>query len=307
MKYFLSVFIFCSVAIHAQQLPHMSQWANHQFAINPAHTGIKTCLEAQGTFRGQWIKLDGAPLTGWVGVSAPLKAKRTKFLSARHGLGALAIVDKIGPFQQFSAQVSYAGHFNFSQTTRLSLGLSAGFTQLSFDKEAAKPLTSDPAINGSASQLFPTTTFGAWWNGKNYFAGLALYNLIPQKRNEIGSDGKSRIHGMVNAGFRWTFNPELAVVPGIYVGFTAAATPDIQLQAIADYRRKFLFGAGIRNTDAVIAFLGLRFDEKWRVMYSYDFILSSLRPNTFHSHELTLSFSPCRIPTSDQQLCPLFE
>lgn len=307
MKRLLVFILFVSNAAFGQQIPHMSQWATHQYAINPAHTGIKTCLEVQSTIRGQWINLEGAPVSGWLTVSAPLKAKRKHFLSARHGFGGMVNYDQIGPFQQFNLLFSYAGHFNFTQDNRLSLGLAFGASQLSFNLDKAKPLTADPVINGSASKILPNATFGAWWNGKNYFAGMSLYQLIPQNWGSIGSDAKSSVHGMFNTGFRYAISEQFTLLPGMYVGFTKSALVDLQLQVLADYNRKFTFGIGYRNTDALIAFLGFKIEDKWRLMYSYDFILSKLRPGTYHSHELTLSFSPCRVLTSDQQLCPLFQ
>jgi type IX secretion system PorP/SprF family membrane protein len=299
--------VFGVFSASGQQVPHMSQWSNHQFAINPAHAGIKTCLEVQSTLRGQWIGMDGAPVTGWLTVSAPLQAKRSRYLSARHGLGGFVNYDQLGAFKQITVMMAYAGHFNFSRDERLSLGLSAGATQLAFDIEQAKPLTPDPRINGSAVELQPTATFGAWWNGKNYFAGLALYQLIPQNWQKIGSDAGSSMHGMINGGFRQSLSPQWTMLPSLYAGFTKAAPIDLQLQVLLDYKGRFTTGLGFRNTDALIGFLGFRFEERWRIMYSYDFILSDLRPGTFHTHELTIGFSPCKALTADQQLCPLFE
>lgn len=311
MKHWLLLFLISlSTSLSAQQLAHMSTWSSHQFAINPAHTGIKTCLEAQSTIRGQWIGFDGAPYTGWASVSAPLKVKRKKFISARHGLGGLLYADKIGPFQQFSFYMNYAGHFNFTQTTRLSLGLAFGATQLSFDKELASPLDPDPVINGSATQLSPDARFGAWFNTESYYFGVALYNLIPAKWDNIGRDATSSFHGMFNAGTRISIDQNHAILPGLYLGFAPNSTIDLQLQAIADFNGKFNFGLGLRNTDAVIALIGYRFEEKWRFTYSYDFVLSSLRPGTYHSHELTLAYSPCTrkiISTKGASKCPLFE
>ena len=306
-KVLIAVFLLNTIVVKAQQIPHMSQWANHQFAVNPAHAGIKTCLEVQSTLRGQWLNIDGAPMTGWLTVSAPLQAKRKQFLSARHGIGGMVMYDQLGAFRQLTASLTYAGHFNFTIDNRLSLGLSFGATQLSFDINKARPLTPDPRINGSAVELKPTATFGAWWNGKNYYAGMAIYQLIPQNWDEMGMDARSSMHGMVNAGFRMPMGKEWTVLPGLYAGFTKAAPIDLQLQAMFDFRSRVLFGAGFRNTDAVIGFLGFRFEDRWRVLYSYDYVLSPMRVGSFHSHELTISFSPCKTPSSDQQLCPLFE
>jgi type IX secretion system PorP/SprF family membrane protein len=303
----LSLFVFNLLFVSGQQLSHLSQWSNHQFAINPAHAGIKTCLEVQSSLRGQWINMEGAPVTGWLTVSAPLQAKRNHYLSARHGLGGMVNYDQLGAFKQITLMMAYAGHFNFSRDERLSLGLAVGATQLAFDLEKAKPLLADPRINGSAVELKPTATFGAWWNGKNYYAGLSLYQLIPQNWKKIGYDATSSMHGMINGGFRMPLNAEWTMLPSLYAGFVRAAPLDLQLQALFDYKGRFTTGLGFRNTDALIGFLGFRFEERWRIMYSYDFVLSPLRQGTFHSHEITIGFSPCKAISADQQLCPLFE
>ncbi len=306
-KTLLCILLLMSVCSYGQQVSHMSQWIHHQYAINPAYTGIKTCLEAQSTFRGQWIKVDGAPYTGWVSVHAPLQAKRRKFLSGRHGLGGMVYLDNIGPFQDIRVQLSYAGHFNFSLTNRLSLGLAVGARQLSFDLNEAKPLTPDPAINGSASQILPTATFGAWWNGKNYFAGFTLYELIPQKWNVIGMNAGSQMHAMVTGGYKFNINPKVDVFPGMYVAYTKNTPIELQIHALVEFQRKFNIGLGLRNTDALIAMVGFRFREKWKLGYSYDFVLSKLRPNTFHSHEITLSFSPCKQRVENTSGCADFD
>lgn len=308
MKQVLIVFfgLFCLFA-HAQQIPHMSQWANHQFAINPAHAGIKTCLETQGTLRGQWINLKGAPVSGWLTLSAPLNAKREEFLSARHGLGGTVVYDQLGGFSAISLMMTYAGHFNFTQDNRLSLGLSVGATQLAFDIEKAKPLDPDPVINGSAVELQPNANFGAWYNSKNYYIGLSLYQLIPQNWKKIGFNAGSSMHGMINGGFRMPVSDKWTLLPASYIGYAPRARLDIQLQVLADYRNRFTTGLGFRTGDALIAFLGYRFEERWRVLYSYDFIISPLRTNGVQSHELTVAFSPCKAVRADRQLCPLFE
>lgn len=307
MRRILCALLLLSAPGFSQQIPHLSQWFVHQMAINPAHTGIKNCLDAQATARGQWIGMAGAPATGWLTVSAPLKAKRRKFLSARHGLGGVVNYDQQGAFQQFTFQLSYAGHFNFTQDNRLSLGLSAGATQLAFDINKALPGGPDPTINGSAVELQPTATFGAWWNGKNYYAGMALYNLIPQKWTRIGTNAASAMHGMINAGIRMPLSQDWAILSGLYAGFVKAAPLDLQLHVLADFRGRFSTGLGYRTKDAVILFIGYRFEEKWRIMYSFDYVMSSLRPGTWNTHELTIAFSPCKIHIANQNSCPLFE
>lgn len=302
-------FVFCcfQLSVFSQQRNHLSQWATHQMAINPAHAGIKKCIDVRGTTRGQWIGVEGAPITGNLTISAPLQMKRVKYLQARHGISGNILYDKIGPFSEYKIQLGYAGHFNFTKDDRLSLGISSGFRQLNFDLSKARPLDPDPVINGSASQLFPTATFGAWFNGKNYFGGLVIYDLIKNNWNQIGNTAKTRMQTVITGGYRLRINQDLTVLPAIYGAYVKNAPIDFQVQAILDIKTKLNIGLGYRNTDALILFIGTNLGDKMKMMYSFDFVLSKLRANSYHSHELTVVFSPCRSYSTQTEGTPLFD
>ena len=80
----------------AQQLPQYTQWSSHQFAINPAHAGIKNCLDVHSLFRAQWLGFEGAPKSGFLTIAAPINGVRKHAYSPRHGIGAKIETDKIG-------------------------------------------------------------------------------------------------------------------------------------------------------------------------------------------------------------------
>ncbi len=308
MKAILSLFFLLILFVSVGQIrPHISQWANHQMAINPAHGGIKKCIDVRGTVRGQWIGVEGAPETGNITISAPLRMKRVKYLQARHGISGNILYDQIGPFSEINAQLGYAAHFNFTKDNRLSLGISSGVRQLNFDLAIARPLTPDPVINGSASQLFPTATFGAWFNGKNYYCGFVLNNLIKAKWDLIGKNAQSRVQATITGGYRLRMNENLSLLPGLYASYVKGAPIDFQLQAILDIQGKFNTGLGYRNTDALIFFLGTNLGKKMKMMYSFDLGLSKLRTNSFQTHELTFVFSPCGGYETQLQGAALFE
>jgi type IX secretion system PorP/SprF family membrane protein len=296
-----------SLMAFGQQERNFSQWSFNQLTINPAHSGIKRCLDIHTTARSQWTGLEGAPKIGALTVAAPLKAKRKKFLAARHGIGGQVFYEQLGAFQDFKAQLSYAGHFNFSLENRLSLGLAFGIRQLSFNIDKARPLQFDPVINGAASQLFPTATFGAWWNGKNYYFGLSMYELMPQPWNEIGANARTRIHTMVNAGYRYGLSEDWTFLPAMYFLFVPKAPINMQLQAVFDYQSRFSAGLGFRNGESVIGLLSVKTGERFKLVYSVDVVYNSLRKNNLGTHELTIGFMPCRSENKDGSRCPLFE
>ena len=81
------VFFWTAFCSNAQQIPQYSQWFLHQFAINPAHAGIKSCVDIHTLYRSQWYDFQGAPNTGFLTFGVPLQVKRKYAFSARHGAG----------------------------------------------------------------------------------------------------------------------------------------------------------------------------------------------------------------------------
>ena len=77
MKKFATV-LFLLLVFHSngQQIPQYSQWFLHQFAINPAHAGIKSCVDIHTLYRSQWQDFEGAPNTGFLTFTVPLQVKR---------------------------------------------------------------------------------------------------------------------------------------------------------------------------------------------------------------------------------------
>ena len=147
----------------AQQIAQYSQWSSHQFALNPAHAGIKSCIDFHTLYRTQWVGFGGAPRSGMFTLSAPLNAKRKQYFSARQGIGMRFESDRIGQFNTNRLNAAYAAHFNFTRDTRLSLGLYGGVIQLGYDPSSSTTIDPDPTVLKEASFMVPDATFGAWW------------------------------------------------------------------------------------------------------------------------------------------------
>lgn len=299
-------FVFSTAHVVAQQMPQYTQWMSHQFALNPAHAGIKKCIDLQTLFRGQWIRLDGAPRGGFVTASVPLSSKRRQYLSARHGMGVRFENDRIGQIGLNRFNLAYAGHFNFSKDTRLSLGVYGGVVQFGFDPSTATTISSDPAILKDASVVSPDAHFGAWWNGLNYYLGLTLNQLIPS-RWPTGNTSKQHFHMMINGGYRLNINENLTLMPGaiMKIPFTGPMVFDVNLNL--DIQNKVNFGIGFRRQDALIAMVGFKIKEQFSIQYSYDYTISALRNVSNNTHEISIGFLTCRPDRKGTSNCALFE
>ena len=299
-------FILLSLFGFTQQIPQYSQWSFHQLSINPAHAGIKPCLDVHSLYRMQWVGFDGAPKSGFLTVSGPINSKRKEYLSARQGYGFKFETDRIGNFNTNRFNVAYAGHFNFSRDTRLSLGIYGGIIQLGFDPSQSTSSSPDPQILREGSFIAPDASFGAWWNGENYYFGLMLQQLIPWKWESPGVDSRFKSHLAFNTGYRLGLNESLTLLPAALLKIPPRGPIALDLQAMVDVSNKFMAGLGYRNTDALIFFAGFKFDSRFSLNYSFDLTLSDLRVASSNTHEISLIFNTCKQENRSTYSCPLF-
>lgn len=307
--YILFAFFFLGIEEYSfgQQLPQFTQWSAHQFALNPAHAGIKPCIDIHTLYRVQWLGFEGAPRSGFLTLSAPIKTKRKQYLSARQGIGLRFETDQIGQFNTNRINLAYAGHFNFSRDTRLSLGIYGGIIQMGYDPSKTVTIQPDPSVSQEASFITPDASFGAWWNGENYYIGLVVQNLIPNKWVDLGVDSKYRFHAALNAGYRLKINDRFTFIPAVLVKIPPRGPLAMDLQAMIDFNNKLNFGLGYRNTDAILAYAGVKINHRFSIQYSFDLTLSALRNGSSNTHELSVSFSACRPENTSTSRCPLFE
>jgi type IX secretion system PorP/SprF family membrane protein len=308
LKYWILVLSLLGMTdVAGQQLPQYTQWSSHQFAINPAHAGIKSCIDIHSLYRMQWVGFEGAPKSGFLTISAPIKTKRKVYLQARHGVGLRFETDQIGHFNTNRLNVAYAGHFNFSRDNRLSLGLYGGVIQFGFDPTNTVTIQPDPAVAQEASFIAPDASFGAWWNGENYYLGAVLQNLIPYRWVDLGNDSRFRFHSLINAGYRMKINETVTVLPAFILKIPPRGPVALDIQAMVDLKDIVDLGLGYRNTDALLIFAGFKINQRFSLQYSFDLTLSPLRNGSSNTHELSLSFSACRPENTSTSKCPLFE
>lgn len=308
MKVLLFLFLnLCfTLTVFGQQLTQYSQWSQHQMTMNPAHAGIKNCLEVHSLYRLQWVGFDGAPRSGFLTLSAPIQTKRKQYLSARQGIGFRFETDKIGQFNTNRFNLAYSGHFNFSRDNRLSLGLYGGIIQMGFDPSTATTTNPDPSITREASFIAPDASFGAWWNGENYYFGLMLQQLIPYKWDSPGKDSRFRFHPAFNMGYRLRVNEKVSILPAALVRIPPRGPLSVDLQAMVDFSNKVNAGLGFRNGDALIFFAGFKLNQRFSVNYSFDMTISDIRLGSSNSHELSITFNTCKAPSNSTYSCPLF-
>ncbi len=303
------IFFCCLFALNAnsQQLPQYSQWYFHQFAGNPAHAGIKRCVDIHTLYRLQWVGFEGAPRSGFLTVSVPLDTRRKKYLAARQGLGFKFETDRIGQFGINRINLAYAAHFNFTADKRLSLGLYAGAFQMGYDPSTVHTIDPDPSVAQQGSFVAPDASFGAWFNDKNYWIGLTLQNLIPSRWENIGNQSRQRFHTKLNAGYRLGIKETISLLPAFNLRIPPSGPLSVDLNLHMDYKNLLGFGVGYRNTDALMIFASLKIKEQFSITYSFDYTLSSVQLAAQNTHEISLRLTTCKPERNSTSSCPLFE
>lgn len=296
-----------STVSYGQQLAQYSQWSWHQFAQNPAHAGIKQCIDIHSLYRVQWVGFEGAPQSGFLTLSVPLASKRRQFLSARHGLGLKFETDRIAQFSIQRFNLAYAAHFNFNTDDRLSLGMYGGFVQTGYDPSSITTGIPDPILENQGSFFAPDASFGAWYNSTNFYAGLVLQNLIPNKWNNISTDSKNRFHTILNGGYLLPLNDQFALLPTLQMKFVARGKTAIDLALHIDYQNQFSFGLGFRNSDAIMAFAQVKIKEQFSIGYSFDYTISKIQLGASNTHEVSIRFTTCKPDRKSVTGCSLFD
>jgi len=300
-------FLLLSLTSLGQQLPQYSQWSMHQFAENPAHAGIKKCVDIHTLYRLQWVGFEGAPNSGFLSVSIPLASKRNRYLSTRQGTGFKFETDQIGLFNMNRLSAAYAAHFNFNKYTRLSLGLYGGIMQLGYDPIGLQGNEPDPAAMSEGSIVTPDASFGAWFNAEKYYFGLSLKNLIPSKWSAIGVNSRNRFHASLTAGYQLSINESVSVTPASILRVPPKGPLSVDLNLMLNIKNTLGIGVGYRNTDALIALLNIKIQEQFSVSYSFDYTLSKVQLGSSNTHEISLRYTTCKSRNTSASSCPLFE
>ena len=301
----LVLILLINVITFGQQLPQYTQWATHQSSINPAHAGIKACVDIQTLYRTQWVGLNGAPKSGFFTLSVPLQANRTAYLSARHGIGVKVETDKIGQFTTNRFNLAYAGHVNFSRDTRLSVGISLGMMHFGYDQSNSITIDPDPAVLSEASLVMPDASIGAWWNGANYYFGASIQNLTRSKWKEVGLDSRYRLHTYINAGNKLKINNDINLLSGILFKIPKTGPLGVDANAVFDFKNIFGIGGGYRFTEAILGFMYFRINQQYLIQYSVDYVVSPLGRS--FSHEISFNFATCKSATTGAIKTALFE
>lgn len=307
-KIFISLFLMSVFTVSSQQITQYSTYMWNQFAFNPALAGIKTCTDIRSAYRFQWVGFEGAPRSGYMNVSYPIKSSNNNLFAPTHGVGINAERDDIGPFGSTNVWGAYAIHLNLNRTTKISAGFQFGFKQFSFDVNEATTIYPDPSIQNSVNTfIFPDGGFGLWLSSDKYYAGFSAIQLFRNKWKDVGYNSIMKAHFNLTGGYKVQINDKFTFVPSAMMRMSAGVPPSFDLTMLFSYKNLMSAGLSYRNVDALAALFKINFLDYFFLGYAYDMNTSKLRSYNSGSHELSLGIYTCQQSDRAVDTCPVFE
>lgn len=256
---------------YGQQIAHTSTFEGTKAFWNPAATAITPAMQTDVWFRQQWLGFGNtAPRTGYVGFQMP-------FTDLSMGAGGAVHFDQTGPVSKAGLQLNYSYQLKgiLRENSQLSLGISAGFQQYSFNKDNV--IFNDPndvllqANNTSA--LYPTVGAGLYYMSSteayyenNFFFGLS-YNQLYSTDVLINDFNQRRErHVIFNIGSK-IYGDESFIEPSLTVNVTTPEIINFIAAAKYEMRDRFWVGLGYSSVSELVLQGGYVLD---RIASRYD-------------------------------------
>lgn len=275
--------------LHAQQLPHYSNYMLNNYVMNPAVGGSNSYFEGISNNRYQWIGITDAPRTYILSVNGPTK-------SLNVGLGGMLFTDIVGPTRRTGFYLSYAYHIKVSEKVKVSLGLSGGVLQFMVD--ASKITLRNPSdlviSTGLQSVIAPDFGVGVYVYSmdKKWYAGASMPQILQNRINfyetTTSSLSKLATHFYVTGGYKYKLNDNITIEPSTLIKFVKPAPVQFDLGLRAIYREKMWAGFAYRYLDAVSVMVGYTMQQNLTFAYAYDLTTSNIRKYSTGTHEIMI-------------------
>ncbi len=325
------IFVLIMITISAiytkgQAKPAYSQYVLNNYILNPALAGIENYTDIKASFRNQWTGINGAPVTSYISVQAPMgksdyRTSATSFAvpgqnprgkqfwqdytapEPHHGIGFYAMNDKTGYINRWTIAGSYAYHKPISVKTTLAAGFNFGVSGINLDatKATFSDPTNDPAIgvaNGDLKRVKPEVGAGLWLYSARYFAGISVLNMVPGKAKFTNSDKYGTYftpNFFITVGYRFSAGEDFTVIPSVMVQYWEPQLLGAHFNAKLQYMDKAWIGGSYRYSDFLAGYSGLagfNISNTLNVGYSYEVATTSkLRTYTGNTHEIMVGFT----------------
>lgn len=269
----------------------------NKMTYNPGATGVDDGVCGTLLYRNQWAKFDGAPNS----VVFNIEANLDRFISS--GIGLSFFHDAIGYDRQNNLMLNYAYKLELGHAGVLGIGLGVGLMNFSRSPTwvVVDATTPDIFLPSSFSGTNLDLNFGLHFKStKNFYVGISsthlsqsiildptLTNINFNTRRHYYLSGGYRLDGLFGANreFDLDLNTLMRTDLTLY---------SIDLTARLFWRNLVYAGVGYRNSDAILAMIGLSKNIGTNGVgtfgYAYDITTNRFSGIAKGSHEIMLRY-----------------
>ena len=315
-NWFTVVLLLCLAAgARAQQSVQFSQYIFNGLSVNPAYAGYKDVLHLNAAYRMQWTGIEGAPRTGSVSLDGPLKRPNK---DANVGLGVQAMMDNLGPQSAISIYASYAYRIRLDEedTRRLCLGIGVGATQYGLNGKDFIYLDNGDRIipDGSAKATAPDARVGIYYYSPSLYIGVSVLDLFSKYsstgykwRGYTYESIRRKQHVYLTAGYMFAVNDQISIKPSFMLKDDFAGPTAIDATLMMHIDQLLWIGGSYRTSmqlwnkkktaettvtldkaNAASAILQYYISPKYRIGYSYDYMMNKMSGIQSGSHEISI-------------------
>ena len=277
--------VLCSYIGFSQQDPQFTNYMFNTMSVNSAYAGNRGHLSVTGLLRKQWVGIEGAPSTQTLSIDSPV--------GKRVGLGLSIVNDRIGPADEFYAEMNFSYTIDINEKRKLSFGIKGGGRTLSIDWSRGQSQNQETLFQENINNEFlPTIGAGLYLHGDRSYLGLSVPNFLTDKHYDQiqGSLAAERLHFFLIGGIVFDMSKRVKFKPAFLVKHVTGAPLIFDVSANFMFYENLRLGVAYRWDDSVSGLLGLQITPKILLGYSYDYTTTELRNYNSGTHEIMLRF-----------------
>ena len=277
----------------AQQDKLITNFMYDKMSINPGKTGIdmNNSICATSIYRNQWDKVNGAPN------SAVLNIEGNFSRLFKGGLGLAFYHDAIGFSRQNNLLLNYSYPIQIGNVGVLGLGVGIGIINYGIEPNWVPPTTpNDPSLPTGFAATNLDANFGAYFQGKDFYAGLSSTHLSESllKKTVAGLDQNYQTarHYYLMGGktFDDVLNGKIDAQVLMRTDLVKLSF-DLNARYFYTLNDQVLYGGlSYRNSDAIAVLFGYSPIDRFTVGYSYDITINKLSSVSRGSHEILFKY-----------------
>lgn len=318
------ILVLAPIMSFAQQKPQYSQYVINNYLLNPAIAGIEQYADVKVGSRSQLSGIEGEPTTIYFSAHAPVgfsgkgsnkggstpsfgsasQGRRSQQFRPHHGLGVMAVHDRLGAFSRTEASLAYAYHLRLNREVKLAGGLSAGLVQ---QRLRSDELTfANPGDNAQTdwNMIKPNLALGLWLYGDNFYLGTSATQLLGNAvsfDNTVVERNRLYEHYFLTAAYRVNITEQVSLIPSVMAMWLQPLPGSLDFTLRAVYDNRFWVGGTYRQNGSYAVLAGVTVNHLFDVGYAYDKGVPAFNGMGNGNHEVVLGM---RIFNKAKVLCP---